>query len=124
MVSQYFEDQRIIQTLKRLKESCDYIIEWNENISDPEDFPASSSGMQTLAASCMLIEAIGEGIKNIDKLNPQYLELQAPDIPWRDYVGMRSRIAHGYHELDVEIVFDIVKNNIPELKSAIELLLK
>lgn len=124
MESQFFENiTKIKEVLKRLLESCDFIIEWNQNINSVEDYVTSSAGVQTMAASCMLIENIGEGIKNIDKINSEFLETNAPDIPWRDYVGIRNRIAHGYHELDAEIIFDVSKNEIPELKETLRKLL-
>lgn len=117
MESQFFESNiKIKEVLKRLLESCDFIIEWNQKIISAEDYLTSSAGVQTMAASCMLIESIGEGIKNIDKCNSEFLETNALDIPWRDYVGIRNRIAHGYHELDAEIIFDVSKNEIPVLK--------
>ena len=117
MALQYFDDvSKIKVILKRLIESCEFIIEWNQKISEADDYLISSAGVQTMAASCMLIESIGEGIKNIDKWNPDFLEENAPEVPWRDYVGIRNRIAHGYHELDADIIFDVSKNEIPVLK--------
>lgn len=41
---------------------------WNENILCADDYYSSPEGMKNLAASCMLIEAIGETIRQIDKL--------------------------------------------------------
>ena len=124
MESQSFEKDAIIkETLQILLESCDYIIEWNKEIADANDYPISSSGMQIMAASCMLIEAIGEGIKSIDKRSPDFLETKSPNIPWRNFVGIRNRIAHGYHYLDPEIIFETVKKDIPNLRTAINKLL-
>lgn len=76
--------------------------------------------MKNLAASCMLIEAIGEGIKQIDKLTQSKLLNERPEIPWEDVIGIRNHIAHGYFDIDGEIVFDIVKNNLYELLTAVE----
>lgn len=76
--------------------------------------------MKNLAASCMLIEAIGEGIKQIDKLTQSKLLNERPEIPWEDVISIRNHIAHGYFDIDGEIVFDIVKNNLYELLTAVE----
>ena len=76
--------------------------------------------MKNLAASCMLIEAIGEGIKQIDKLTQSKLLNERPEIPWEDVIGIRNHIAHGYFDIDGEIVFDIVKNNLYELLTAVD----
>ena len=44
----------------------------------------------------------------------------APQIPWRAMVGMRNRLIHGYFDIDTEVVWRTVKNELPELASAIE----
>ena len=124
MESQYFDEKKIIrETLKLMLESCEFLIEWNKNINTWQDYPISSSGMKTMAASCMLLEAIGEEVKSIDKRDSTFLETNAPTIPWREYVGIRNKIAHGYHNLDAELIFETVKNDIPELKKSLEKLL-
>lgn len=41
--------------------------QWNENITDADEWLSSPDGMKTLAANCMLLEAIGEGFRNIDE---------------------------------------------------------
>lgn len=80
--------------------------------------------MQNLAASCMLIEAIGEGVKQIDKFTDSKLLIERPEIPWKDVIGIRNHIAHGYFDIDGDIVFDVVKNNLDSLQEAIEYFLK
>lgn len=42
----------------------------------------------------------------------------APEIPWADVIGMRNHIAHGYFDIDGDIVFDVVKNNLVDLLAA------
>lgn len=73
-----------------------------------------------LAATCMLLTAIGEGINRIKRSLPEFLESTYPDIPWKAIVGMRNHIAHGYFELDAEIVYETVSTNIPSLHDAIK----
>ena len=68
----------------------------------------------------MLIEAIGEGVKQIDKITEGKLLTERPDIPWQDIIGIRNHIAHGYFDIDGEIVFDVVKNNLDSLQKAVE----
>lgn len=80
--------------------------------------------MKNLAASCMLIEAIGEGVKQIDKFTDSKLLIERPEIPWKDVIGIRNHIAHDYFDIDGDIVFDVVKNNLDSLQEAIEYFLK
>lgn len=72
-----------------------------------------------MAANCTLITAIGEGINRINRLAPDFLDSNFPDIPWLDIIGLRNRIAHGYFELDADIVLDAIKNAVPPLSEAI-----
>lgn len=76
--------------------------------------------MKNLAASCMLIEAIGEGIKQVDKTTEGKLLIERPEIPWKDVIGIRNHIAHGYFDIDGEMVLDVVKNDLDSLLAAIE----
>lgn len=75
--------------------------------------------MKNLTASCMLIEAIGEGIKQIDKITDGRLLVNRPEIPWTDVIGIRNHIAHGYFDIDGDMVLDVVKNDLDSLLEAI-----
>lgn len=68
----------------------------------------------------MLIEAIGEGVKLIDRLTQSRLLIERPEIPWQDVIGIRNHIAHGYFDIDGDIVLDVIKNNLDDLLAAIE----
>ncbi len=82
----------------------------------------SPQGMQRLAGNCMLIQAIGEGIKQLDKRTEGKLLSLRPDVPWRQVMGMRNRISHGYFELDIDYIDDIVHNDLDSLKNAVDYL--
>ena len=93
--------------------------DWNSNIISSDDYYSSPDGMKNLAASCMLIEAIGEGIKQIDKITDGRLLVSRPEIPWKDVIGIRNHIAHGYFDIDGDMVLDVVKNDLDSLLEAI-----
>ena len=94
--------------------------EWNNNVQSSDDYYCSPDGMKDLAASCMLIEAIGESIKQVDKITDGNLLAKRPEIPWKDVIGIRNHIAHGYFDIDGDMVFDVVKNDLDSLLEAIE----
>lgn len=97
-------------------------MEWNISIKNSEDYLSSTDGMKTLAATGMLIEAIGEGVKKIDlKTNGNLLILQ-PEIPWQEIKGIRNHIAHGYFDIDSDLIFDVVENDLIPLKNALSYL--
>ena len=68
----------------------------------------------------MIIESIGEGVKRLDKVAPNLLAESAPDVPWKSVKGLRDHIAHGYFDIDGDIIFDVVSNKIAPLKLAFQ----
>ena len=111
-------------TLDSILTTIQNLIEWNKNIKFADEYYDSPSGMQLLAANCTLITAIGEGINRINRVMPGFLSSNFPDVPWQDIVGMRNRIAHGYFELDADIILDAIKNDIPILEDVIRKAIK
>lgn len=120
------ENRTVILTLEDIVHVIMQVEDWNKPISSIDDFYSSQSGMQLLAANCALITAIGEGVNRCNRILPDFLSDNFPMVPWRAIVGMRNRICHGYFELDAELIYEAVKNDIPSLKetvlSAIKLL--
>lgn len=105
MESQYSEGalHRANQTLQSIEEALQQLLEWNKDILSTEDFTHSQTGMQLLAADAMLISAIGEGIKTVTTKLPGFLENEFPEVPWREIIGMRNHIVHGYFDLNADI---------------------
>ena len=92
--------------------------QWNENIKDADEWLSSPDGMKTLAANCMLLEAIGEGFRNIDERTHKQLLISRPEIPWREVIGMRNHIAHGYFDINTDLVWDVIQNDLGSLLEA------
>jgi len=111
---------RIKYTFEQINTALNQLKEWNEDVMTADEFYLSSSGMQKLAANSMLIEAIGKGIRQIDEHSDGKLLQERPEIPWKDVVGMRNRIAHGYFEVDAELVLATIKNDLDALQTAVK----
>lgn len=65
------------------------------------------------------LEIIGEATKRL----PMILRQEYPHIPWRNMAGMRDRIIHGYDTVDLEIVWDVVQRDIPQIRPQIQQIL-
>ena len=87
----------------------------SENIHCTNDFLDSATGTLLLDGVCMKLIATGESIKNLDKLTAGNLLIYYPQIPWREVMGMRDIIVHHYFEVDADVIFNTVKENIPLL---------
>lgn len=115
--------QKVIAFLLQVRDAVANLEQWNASITSEDDYYTSPEGMKTLAASCMLIEAVGESFKRIDKLTDGRLLKECDEIPWEDVIGIRNHIVHGYFDIDAAIVFNTIKNDLPTLKEAVNFLL-
>lgn len=61
------------------------------------------------------LEIIGEAVKGL----PQDLRDRYPDVPWRDIAGARDILVHEYFRIDLDLAWDMVKGDIPELAEQI-----
>lgn len=122
MASHYSDTDRLraVQTLESIGDTINQLIDWNKNVDSTDFYYSSPTGMQLLAANCTLITAIGEGVNRINRVLPNYLQDTFPEIPWKAIIGMRNHIAHGYFELDADIVFEAVTTDIPPLSKIIQ----
>lgn len=66
------------------------------------------------------LEIIGEAA---NKISPK-IKNKSKNIVWRDIIDMRNRLIHHYFEIDYEIVWDVVINELASLKEHIEVFLK
>ncbi len=107
----------ILSAIERLEERT-------KEIRIVDDFLGSSEGMVLLDATCMLLIAIGESLKNLDKTTNGILLPMYPTIPWKNIKGMRDIIAHHYFDIDADQILWIVKNEITPLKEAILFFIK
>jgi uncharacterized protein with HEPN domain len=66
------------------------------------------------------LEIIGEASKRIpDQIRQKYVQ-----IPWKGMAGMRDRIIHGYDVVDMQIVWNVVKKDIPEIRPLMQQIIK
>ena len=57
-------------------------------------------------------EVIGEAVKRI----PENIKQKYPDVEWKKIAGLRDILIHEYFAIDLEILWDIIKNKLPEFK--------
>ena len=76
-----------------------------------DDFLADKRTQQAVIMSLIVI---GEAATKIMELHAEFTD-QHPEVPWRSMRGMRNRIAHGYFDINLEVVWDTVQTALPEL---------
>ncbi len=92
-----------------------------ERISEytEESSPVFFEDSKTQDAVLRNLEIIGEAVKNLS------MELrQAHDhVPWKQIAGMRDRLIHGYFSVNLELVFEVVRKELPKLQQNVTSLL-
>ena len=101
-----------IEVLEQIEITIENLLESTATITNLDELTKSADGMLKLNGICMSFIIIGEEIK---RLLPNY-----PSVPWYDIMGMRDRLAHGYFEIDTDVIFDTLRNDTSPLLSVIK----
>ncbi len=91
-----------------------------ENFIDGMDFEEFIKDKKTVYSVIRAIEIIGEATKNV----PELIRTKYPDVPWKKMAGMRDRLVHGYFGVDLEILWETAKEDVPQLKVPLSMVLE
>ncbi len=91
---------------------CIQLIEEYTRDKTEEDFFGS---VQLQDAVIRRVEIIGEAVKNI----PRKIKEGYPEVPWKEIAGMRDIIVHEYFGIDLELTWEVVRKDVPDLKKKI-----
>ena len=83
------------------------------------DYNSFAHDRKTAYAVVRALEIIGEATKRI----PEEVKSRAPELPWRYMARMRDKLIHHYHGVDLEMVWLVVKEELPKIKEPLEKLL-
>ncbi|MCK5148318.1 DUF86 domain-containing protein [bacterium] len=103
------EDRVVIQDLN---EAVDRIISYTLKM-EYDDF---LQDFKTQDAVIRNIEILGEAVK----LLSNELKRNYPDIPWKDIAGTRDKLIHDYFGVNIDIVWDIARNEILTLSAQLK----
>lgn len=111
------------EILSQILNALDTVIYRFEPAKSLTDLTNSPAGMEKLDSICMQLIAIGEGLKNFDKITNNSLLHHYPEINWKGAKAMRDIISHHYFEIDAEIIFEVCQNKIKPLRDTIKKIL-
>jgi uncharacterized protein with HEPN domain len=118
---QFMYDQKLVsEILTQVRTAIQTIIQRFEPIKSAQDFVKTPEGKEKLDAICMQLIAIGESIKNIDKITGSSLLSQYPEINWKGVKGIRDVISHQYFDIDAEEIFGVCSENIIPLSVTVQ----
>lgn len=104
---------QIDDAIEKIKGRC-------AHVDNADYFTGTPEGMEKLDSIAMLFIAIGESLKNLDKITGGVLLAKYPEIDWAGVKGFRDIIAHHYFDIDAEQVFWILKHNLGPLSETIK----
>jgi uncharacterized protein with HEPN domain len=119
-----YDRELVLEILGQIYQATQTILKRFEPVKTLIDFTDSPAGMEKLDSICMLLIAIGEALKNLDKTANKSLLSRYPLVDWKKAKGMRDIISHHYFETDVEVIYDVCKNHIPELAQTINKMIR
>lgn len=97
--------------LRHILDECSYIISVSENLSF-EDFLEDETLKRAVVRS---LEIVGEATKKI----PADFKVKWNTIQWKNMAGMRDRLIHDYIGVNYSIVWDVMRNKIPDMHKEI-----
>lgn len=63
-----------------------------------------------------VVEIVGEAASRVSEVTKE----AHPEVPWQEIVGLRNRIVHAYFEIDLELIWQIVHEDVPVLIDRLE----
>ncbi len=103
-------------------------VHWNDMLRASEKVARYSGGLshdsfaadeRTIDAVIRNLEIVGEAAKRV----PGDVRRRHPHIAWKRIAGMRDLLIHDYSGVDLDVVWDVVQNKIPELQRQLKVIL-
>jgi uncharacterized protein with HEPN domain len=67
-----------------------------------------------------LLEVLGEAASRV----PVEIREKYPNLPWQQIVGLRNRLIHAYDQVDLEILWEIISEDLPQLSKQLDQIIR
>ena len=108
------------ELLEQILDATNIVLTRFEVVDSSDFFLDSPEGLEKLDSICMKLIAIGESLKNIDKITNNELLKRYLQVDWKGAKGIRDIISHHYFDLDAQEIYYVCDEKLPALKSTIE----
>ena len=114
MSEQPEQDSRLGDYLAHMLEAISLARTYTEGMNK-QDFLDDKRTQQAVILNLL---TLGEATSHIARLYPAFCD-KHPQLPWKQMRGMRNRMAHGYFDINIEIVWETLCNDLPVLAATI-----
>jgi uncharacterized protein with HEPN domain len=97
--------------LADMREAADRIARYTASL----DLQGFVKDEKTADAVVRNLEIIGEAANRL----PEAVRASAPEVDWRGIVGLRNRVVHVYFGVDLQMVWEIARNDLPAFRTAL-----
>jgi uncharacterized protein with HEPN domain len=119
-----YDKSLVIEILTQIEKAIKITLQRFEVVDSVDYFTNTPQGMEKLDSICMQLIAIGESLKNIDKITNKELLEKYPQIDWKGVKGMRDIISHHYFDIDANDIYFVCDTKLEELLKTIVLMKK
>ena len=99
--------------LQDMLQACDDILNFTQDIKTAQEL---QNDRRTFLAVIRSLEVLGEAARQM----PKSFRDKHSEIPWREIASFRNVIAHEYFGLDMDIIWDVIKTQIPILAGQVK----
>ena len=115
-----YDESLVLDIIEDIIGATETITQRCSKVNCMDDFLDDEDGQMLLDSICMLLIAIGESVKQIDKITNKELLRNYPDIPWKRVAGMRDILSHHYFDLNAETVYALCQDHIKDLNHTLK----
>jgi|UniRef100_Q3ANS8 uncharacterized protein with HEPN domain len=115
-----YDTTLLLEKLEQIDLAIEKIKRRFTTIKRPDDFLDSEQGIDMLDAIAMMLIAIGENFKIIDKATNGSLFVPYPHINWAGVKGLRDILSHQYFNIDAEEIFEICQKHLDDLHEVVK----
>lgn len=115
-----YDEDLVIEILDQIIEAVEIVQKRCKFAKCEDDFCDTEEGQEKLDGICMKLVAVGESLKNIDKITNKELLAQYSQVEWKKIKGIRDIISHHYFDLDASVIYEICTEYIDDLLDTLQ----
>ncbi len=119
-----YDKSLVVEILIQILNASKTVAQRFEVVDSIDYFIDTPEGQEKLDAICMQLIAIGESLKNIDKITNKTLLKKYSQVDWKGAKGIRDIISHHYFDLDAEEIYFVCDTKLDTLIKTIEIILE